>query len=89
MLKVPNWKSTSKILNDLQLIVRSYKYLNICNPPLKMNGNPAFGVQKLYTTDWVVYKNPNIFMAITLEWASRISALLSLLLSTIQFGSPT
>ena len=31
-------KRTSKILNDLQLIVRSYKYLNICNPPLKMNG---------------------------------------------------
>ena len=31
-------KLTSKILNDLQLIVRSYKYLNICNPPLKMNG---------------------------------------------------
>ena len=28
----------SEILNDLQLIVRSYKYLNICNPPLKMNG---------------------------------------------------
>ena len=24
-------KLTSKILNDLQLIVRSYKYLNICN----------------------------------------------------------
>ena len=31
-------KLTSEILNDLQLIVRSYKYLNICNPPLKMNG---------------------------------------------------
>ena len=29
---------TSEILNDLQLIVRSYKYLYICNPPLKMNG---------------------------------------------------
>ena len=25
-------KLTSEILNDLQLIVRSYKYLNICNP---------------------------------------------------------
>ena len=33
-------KITSEILNDLQLIVRSYKYLNICNPPLNMNGNP-------------------------------------------------
>ena len=31
-------KLTSEILNDLQLIVGSYKYLNICNPPLKMNG---------------------------------------------------
>ena len=31
-------KLTSEILNDLQLIVRSYKYLNICIPPLKMNG---------------------------------------------------
>ena len=31
-------KLTSEILNDLQLIVRSYEYLNICNPPLKMNG---------------------------------------------------
>ena len=31
-------KLTSEIINDLQLIVRSYKYLNICNPPLKMNG---------------------------------------------------
>ena len=31
-------KLTSKILNDLQFIVRSYKYLNICNPPLKMIG---------------------------------------------------
>ena len=31
-------KLTSEILNDLQLIVRTYKYLNICNPPLKMNG---------------------------------------------------
>ena len=31
-------KLTSEILNDLQLIVRSYKYLKICNPPLKMNG---------------------------------------------------
>ena len=31
-------KLTSEILNDLQLIVRSYKYLNICNPPLEMNG---------------------------------------------------
>ena len=30
-------KLTSEILNDLQLIVRSYKYLNI-RPPLKMNG---------------------------------------------------
>ena len=29
---------TPEILNDLQFIVRSYKYLNICNPPLKMNG---------------------------------------------------
>ena len=29
---------TSEIINDLQLIVRSYKYLNICNPPLKLNG---------------------------------------------------
>ena len=37
MLKVPNWERLY-ILNDLQLIVRSYKYLNICNPPLKMNG---------------------------------------------------
>ena len=27
-------KITSEILNDMQLIVRSYKYLNICNPPL-------------------------------------------------------
>ena len=31
-------KLTSEIINDLQLIERSYKYLNICNPPLKMNG---------------------------------------------------
>ena len=31
-------KLNSEILNDLQLIVTSYKYLNICNPPLKMNG---------------------------------------------------
>ena len=31
-------KITSEILNDMQLILRSYKYLNICNPPLKMNG---------------------------------------------------
>ena len=58
-------KLTAELLNDLQLIVRSYKYLNICKPSLK--GNP-FGVQKLYTTHWVVYKNPNIFMAITPEW---------------------
>ena len=36
MLKVP--KLTSEILNDLQLMVRSCKYLTICNPPLKMNG---------------------------------------------------
>ena len=53
-------KLTSKILNDLQLIVRSYKYLNICNPPLKMNGNP-FGVQKLYTTHWGLYKKFQYF----------------------------
>ena len=26
-------KLTSEILNDLQLIVRSYKYLNNCNTP--------------------------------------------------------
>ena len=31
-------KLTSEILNDLQLTVRSYKYLNTSNPPLKMNG---------------------------------------------------
>ena len=31
MLKVPNWEAYLEILNDLQLIVRSYKYLNICN----------------------------------------------------------
>ena len=29
---------TSEILNDLQMIVKSYKYLNICNPPMIMNG---------------------------------------------------
>ena len=35
-------KITSEILNDMQLILRSYKYLNICNPPLKMNGKPIW-----------------------------------------------
>ena len=54
-------KLTSEILNDLQLIVRSYKYLNICNPPLKNEWVNPFGVQKLYTTHWVVYKNSQCF----------------------------
>ena len=31
-------KLTSEILNDVQLIVRSYKFEYFCNSPLKMNG---------------------------------------------------
>ena len=47
-------KLTSEILNDLQLIVRSYKYLNTYLQPTIENEWINFGVQKLYTTHWVV-----------------------------------